>query len=148
MAIAKSRSGSSAFDGILSIDKTLCERVFAELQIKDGLGVSQSLGAVDVLPVRVAYIKGPQFLLSRQLTHSVRQGTVSVFLRCFEFVKEQWAAQKHSCVEGVIAVKVFANINNMIRFAFDLRGIVQVKDIMHIVIDCQNDLVLCEWLLG
>src|SRR6267378_450038 len=66
MAIAMRRTGSCAFDGILSIDQTLRERVFRKVHIKDAFGVSQCFGAVDVLPVCVVDIKGSQFLLARK----------------------------------------------------------------------------------
>ena len=59
-------------------------------------------------------------------------------------MEECWAAQEHSGVECVITGKIFADVNDIIRFAFDLRSVVQVKDTIHIVIDCQNDLVICR----
>src|SRR5258708_26983686 len=102
MAIAMRRSGSCAFDGILSIDQTLRERVFSEVHIKDAFGVSQCFGAVDVLPVRVADIKGSQFLLTRKLAHTVRQRTAAVSFCCFEPVEECLSAQKHPCVVELI----------------------------------------------
>src|SRR5208282_4573275 len=144
MAMAKTRSGSCAFDRILSIDETLGKRIFAEVQIKDALGVSQCFGAVDVLPVRVANVKGPQFLFLRELAHAIRERTVSVSPCCFESGEECWAAQEHSGVECVITGKIFTDVNDMIRFALDLRSVVQVKDTIHVVIDSQNDLVISE----
>src|SRR6267154_4844785 len=144
MAIAMRRSGSWAFDGILSIDQTLRERVFSEVHVKDALGVSQCFGAVDVLPVCVADIKGLQLLLSRELAHTIRERTVSVSFCGFKPVEECRAAQKHPGVEGVITGKIFADIDDMIRFAFDLRCVVEVKNTIHIVVDCENDFSISE----
>src|SRR5258708_8707446 len=98
MAIAMRRSGSCAFDGILSIDQTLRERVFREVHIKDAFGVSQCFGIVDVLPVCVADIKGSQFLLTSKFAHTIRERTVSVFLCSFTPLHEPCATQKHPCV--------------------------------------------------
>src|SRR4029077_8583294 len=81
MAIAMRRSGSCALDGILNIDQTLREWVFREVHIKDAFGVSQCFGAVDILPVCVADIKCPQFVLPRHLAHAVRERAVSICLR-------------------------------------------------------------------
>src|SRR5467141_5295145 len=114
MAIAMRRSGSWAFDGILSIDQTLRERVFSEVHIKDAFGVSQCFGAVDVLPMCVADIKGSQFLLTRKLAHTIRQRTVPVSFCRFEPVEECRAAQKHPGVEDVITGEIFADIDDMV----------------------------------
>src|SRR5882757_6642417 len=141
------RSGSCAFDEILSIDQTLREPVFRKVHSKDAFGVSQCLRAVDVLPVSVADIKGSQFLLTRKLAHAVRQRAVSIFLRCFEPAEQLWAAQKHPCIQCVITGKVFANFENKTALASDLGGVFQVKDTSQLVIDRENDLVSCEWLL-
>jgi len=110
--------------------------------------VSQCFGAVDVLPVCVADIKGSQFLLARKLAHTIRQRNSSrLFLLIRAMSKSAGLHKKHACVEGVITGKIFADIDDMIRFAFDLCCVVEVKNTIHIVVDARNHLAICQWLL-
>src|SRR6266404_521183 len=147
IATARTRSGRRAFGGILNTGTGLRERIPAEGTVKDVLGVNQGLGTIDVVPMGMADIKGPEFLFSRELAHAIRQRAVSITLCRFKPVEQCRAAQKHSCIECVITGKVFANFYDMAPFASDLGCVVQVKDIIQLAIDREDDFVSCEWLL-
>jgi hypothetical protein len=127
--------------------KPLRERVLQEVSLEDAFGVSEGLGSVDVLPMRVADFKGPQFALTGQPAHTVRQRAISISPCGFEAVEERRAAQKHSRIECVVTSKVFANVHDVISFASDLGGIIQVKNAIELGINPEKDFIASERLL-
>jgi len=107
--------------------------------------VNQGLGTIDVVPVGMANIKGPQFLFSRDVAHAVdSEQSPSLF-----------ANSSLSNSAGLHRTSLYPTRHNgqglwqfldVVPFAFDLRCVVQVKDIVQLAIDREDDFVMCEWL--
>src|SRR6516162_2230361 len=96
----------------LDMNEPLQNRALQKITRKDAFGVGESLGRIDVLPAPVADVKGPEFPLCGEPPHAIGERAVAVLPCGFESFKQRWTAQEHPGIEGVVADKIFSDIDD------------------------------------
>src|SRR5208283_2993188 len=105
----------------------------------------QRLRSIHVLPIPVPDVECLEGTILRHQAHPVGQGAIPVFHGSLKPVKKHRIAVEHARVQGFIALKILAYVDNAISAESDFGCVVDVEHAINIAIHGENYFLLAQW---